>query len=70
MLFAIIGIFIMIKDGLETSGAYSGNLMALATAICFSGFIIITPHIADLTSESNTRVSFLTAQTVAEFIAK
>ena len=32
--------------------------------------LLITPHIAGLTSESNTRVSFLTAQTVAEFIAK
>ena len=41
MLFAIIGIFIMIKDGLETSGAYNGNLMALGSAVCFSGFIII-----------------------------
>lgn len=32
--------------------------------------LLITPHIAGLTSESNFRVSFLTAQTVAEFIAK
>jgi drug/metabolite transporter (DMT)-like permease len=31
----------MIKDGLETSGAHIGNLMALGSAICFSGFIII-----------------------------
>ena len=41
MLIAFIGIFIMIKDGLETSGAHIGNLMALGSAICFSGFIII-----------------------------
>ena len=40
MLFALIGIFIMIKDGLETSGFY-GNILALGCAICFSGFIII-----------------------------
>ena len=41
MLFATIGIFIMIKDGLETSGDYNGNLMALGTAICYSCFFII-----------------------------
>ena len=41
MLFATIGIFIMIKDGLETSGDYIGNLMALGTAICYSCFFII-----------------------------
>jgi drug/metabolite transporter (DMT)-like permease len=41
MLIAFIGIFIMIKDGLETSGTHIGNLMALGSAICFSGFIII-----------------------------
>jgi len=41
MLIAFIGIFIMIKDGLETNSFYIGNLMALVCAICFSGFIII-----------------------------
>ena len=40
MLFALIGIFIMINEGLETGG-FLGNLLAVLTAICFSGFAIV-----------------------------
>ena len=40
MFFAFIGIFIMIKDGLETGGFY-GNIMALICAFSFSTFVII-----------------------------
>ena len=40
MFFAFIGIFIMIKDGLETGGFY-GNIMALVCAFSFSTFVII-----------------------------
>jgi len=40
MFFAFIGIFIMIKDGLETGGFY-GNIMALFCAFSFSAFVII-----------------------------
>ena len=40
MFFAFIGIFIMIKDGLETGGFY-GNIIALICAFCFSTFVII-----------------------------
>jgi len=40
MFFAFIGIFIMIKDGLETGGFY-GNIIALSCAFSFSTFVII-----------------------------
>ena len=40
MFFAFIGIFIMIKDGLETGGFY-GNILALVCAFSFSTFVII-----------------------------
>ena len=40
MFFAFIGIFIMIKDGLETGGFY-GNIIALIGAFSFSTFVII-----------------------------
>ena len=40
MIFAFMGIFIMIKDGLETGGFY-GNIMALVCAFSFSTFVII-----------------------------
>ena len=39
MIFAFIGIFIMIKDGLESNGFY-GNVLALVCAISFSGFVM------------------------------
>ena len=38
--FAFMGIFIMIKDGLE-SGNFYGNILAFACAICFSGYVIV-----------------------------
>jgi len=41
MFFAFIGIFIMIKDGLETGGFY-GNILALVAAFSFSAFVIVT----------------------------
>ena len=34
------GIFIMVKDGLE-SGSIYGNILAFVCAICFSGFVIV-----------------------------
>ena len=40
MFFAFFGIFIMIKDGLETGGFY-GNIIALVCAFSFSTFVII-----------------------------
>ena len=40
MIFTFIGIFFMIKDGLETGGIY-GNIMALVCAFSFSAFVII-----------------------------
>ncbi len=40
MIFAFMGIFIMIKDGLETGGFY-GNIIALSCAFSFSTFVII-----------------------------
>jgi len=40
MIFAFIGILIMIKDGLETGGFY-GNIMALVCAFSFSTYVII-----------------------------
>jgi len=40
MIFAFIGIFIMIKDGLESGGFY-GNIFAFLCAISFSGFVIV-----------------------------
>ena len=40
MFFAFMGIFIMIKDGLESGGFY-GNILAFVCAICFSGFVIV-----------------------------
>jgi len=40
MIFAFMGIFIMIKDGLETGGFY-GNILALVCAFSFSTFVII-----------------------------
>jgi len=40
MIFAFMGIFIMIKDGLESGGIY-GNVLALVCAISFSGFVIV-----------------------------
>ena len=40
MIFAFMGIFIMIKDGLESGGFY-GNVLALVCAISFSGFVIV-----------------------------
>jgi len=40
MNFAFMGIFIMIKDGLETGGFY-GNILALVCAFSFSTFVII-----------------------------
>ena len=40
MIFAFIGIFIMIKNGLETGGFY-GNIIALVCAFSFSAFVII-----------------------------
>ncbi len=38
--FAFMGIFIMIKDGLESGGFY-GNVLALVCAFSFSGFVIV-----------------------------
>ena len=40
MIFAFLGIFIMINDGLE-SGGFLGNILAFACAISFSGFVIV-----------------------------
>ena len=40
MIFAFMGIFIMIKDGLE-SGGLLGNILAFVCAISFSGFVIV-----------------------------
>jgi len=40
MIFAFMGIFIMIKDGIESGGFY-GNILAFVYAICFSGFVIV-----------------------------
>ena len=40
MFFAFMGIFIMIKDGLE-SGGFFGNVLALVCAISFSSFVIV-----------------------------
>ena len=40
MIFAFIGIFIMIKDGLDSGGFY-GNILAFVCAICFAGFVIV-----------------------------
>ncbi len=40
MIFAFMGIFIMIKDGLESSSFY-GNFLAFVCAICFSSFVIV-----------------------------
>jgi len=40
MIFAFMGIFIMIKDGLETGGFY-GNVLALVCAFSFSTFVIV-----------------------------
>ena len=40
MFFAFMGIFIMIKDGLET-GVFYGNILAFVCAICFSVFVIV-----------------------------
>jgi len=40
MIFAFMGIFIMIKDGLE-SGGFFGNVLALVCAISFSSFVIV-----------------------------
>ena len=40
MFFALVGIFIMIKDGLESGGFY-GNILAFVCAICFAGFVIV-----------------------------
>ena len=40
MSFGFMGIFIMIKDGLESEGFY-GNILAFICAICFSGFAIV-----------------------------
>ena len=40
MIFAFIGIFIMINDGLE-SGGFLGNILAFVCAISFSGFVIV-----------------------------
>ncbi len=40
MIFAFMGIFIMIKDGLETGGFY-GNVLALVCAFSFSAFVIV-----------------------------
>ena len=40
MIFAFMGIFILIKDGLESGGFY-GNVLALVCAISFYGFVII-----------------------------
>ena len=40
MIFAFMGIFIMIKDGLESGGFY-GNVLALVCAFSFSGFVIV-----------------------------
>jgi drug/metabolite transporter (DMT)-like permease len=40
MFFAFMGIFIMIKDGLETGGFF-GNILALVCAFSFSTFVIV-----------------------------
>ena len=40
MIFAFMGIFIMIKDGLGSSSFY-GNFLAFVCAICFSSFVIV-----------------------------
>jgi len=40
MIFAFMGIFIMIKDGLDTGGFY-GNILALVCSFSFSAFVII-----------------------------
>ena len=40
MIFAFMGIFIMIKDGLGSGGFY-GNILAFFCAICFAGFVIV-----------------------------
>ncbi len=40
MFFTFMGIFIMIKDGLESGGFY-GNVLALVCAFSFSGFVIV-----------------------------
>ena len=40
MSFGFMGIFIMIKDGLESEGFY-GNILAFICAICFSGFVLV-----------------------------
>lgn len=40
---AALGIFIMIAEGVGIGSVY-GNVMALATAICFSGFTVIIRH--------------------------
>ena len=40
MIFAFMGIFLMIKEGLD-SGSFYGNILAFVCAITFSGFVII-----------------------------
>ncbi len=40
MVFAFLGIFIMINDGLE-KGSFYGNILAFFCAICFSGYVIL-----------------------------
>jgi len=40
IIFAFIGIFIMINDGLE-SGDFYGSFLAFVCAICFSGYVIV-----------------------------
>ena len=47
MIFAFMGIFIMIKDGLETGGFY-GNILALVCAISFSSFVIVLRKSKDI----------------------
>jgi drug/metabolite transporter (DMT)-like permease len=47
MIFAMIGIGVMILDGLGNGSLY-GNFMALLTALCFSGFAVIVRRHRDV----------------------
>jgi len=47
MIFAFVGIFIMINDGLE-SGRFYGNILAFICALCFSGFVIVVRKFRDI----------------------
>ena len=47
MVFAFLGIFIMIKDGLE-KGSFYGNILAFFCAISFSGYVILLRKYSNL----------------------